>query len=112
MSLPYEVLPSFVDDANELPLDVRRAALELLLSIARTEVKGVALEYRPSVGDLSDCFKVYFDPDRGQEKPRYRLVYRMVGGRVEGLVLQGVAVGHRANLDVYVRAAGALGRHP
>ena len=112
MSLPYRVLPSFVSDANALPRPVRVAALELLGSLVRREVEGVPLEYRASVGDLSDCYKVYFDPDTRNEKPRFRLVYRWVGGRLEGMILEGVAVGRRADLDVYLRAAEALRRRP
>lgn len=112
MSLPYQVLPSFISGANALPYPVRVAALDLMASIERADVEGVPLEYRPSVGDLSDCFKLYFDPDPRNEKPRFRLVYRWIGGRLQGMILEGVAVGRRADLDVYLRAAEALGRRP
>lgn len=46
------------------------------------------------------------------EKPHFRLVYGWVGGRLEGMFLEGVAVGRRVDLDVYLRAAEAFGWHP
>ena len=62
-----------------------------------------------STGDLSDCRKVYFDVDNNQ-KPRYRLVYRLTPSEVRAVAVEAVAVGERLNLDAYVRAVRNLGR--
>src|SRR5674476_1357722 len=45
----------------------------------------------PSVGDLSDGRKVYFD-DQEDSTPRFRLVYRLLPNEVEAVA---VAVGRR-----------------
>lgn len=62
-------------------------------------------------GDLSDCRKIYFDTDNNQ-KPRYRLVYRLTPNEVRAVAVEAVAVGERRSLDAYVRAAKSLGRLP
>ena len=58
---------------------------------------------------LSDCFKLYFDPV-GRQKPRFRLVYRIVVGAAGEQRVQPVSVGRRGDLDAYLRAARNLGR--
>jgi len=67
------------------------------------------LENNPSTGDLSDCFKVYFD-ENDDQKPRYRLVYRHISDTVEAVSVEVVAVGQRRIMQVYVDAAKRLGR--
>ena len=62
-----------------------------------------------STGDLSDCFKLYFDPV-GRQKPRFRLVYRIVVGAAGEQGVQPVSVGRRGDFDAYLRAARNLGR--
>ena len=84
-------------------------AMMMLKSVAMGEVTGVELDARASTGDLTDCFKLYFDPVGGQ-KPRFRLVYRIVVEQGGDRCVQAVAVGRRGDLDAYLRAARNLGR--
>jgi hypothetical protein len=84
-------------------------ALTLLVEVSRGNLAGQRLEDLVSVGDLSDCRKIYFDLDNNQ-KPRYRLVYRLTPSEVRAVTVEAVAVGERLNLDAYFRAARNLGR--
>lgn len=82
---------------------------ELLVHIARGELSGRPLEAHGGTGNLSDCRKAYFDLDP-KVQPRFRLVYRLQPDEKSPARVQAVAVGYRANLDVYVRAARNLGK--
>ncbi|WP_054686773.1 hypothetical protein [Microbacterium sp. No. 7] len=84
-------------------------ALDMLVLVRDGKVRGVALGEHVQTGDLSDCYKLYFDPD-GSSKPRFRLVYRYTPDEVQAVALEAVAVGLRSQLDVYLRAAKRLGR--
>lgn len=102
----------FQADMDALPDDsTRRMALLIAQSVREGTVHGVPLDRRASTGDLSDCYKVYFDP-RGGIKPRYRLVYRLRSSGLQVVAVQPVAVGRREGLDAYLRAARNLGRDP
>lgn len=109
MTYDVTVLASFHSDLAALPLNAQKRAALVLTEIRDGDRVGQPLGDLPSVGDLSDCFKVYFDPDP-RVKPRYRLVYRLVNRKVSVVGVQAVAVGHRDRLDAYVRAAKNLGR--
>jgi mRNA interferase RelE/StbE len=80
----------------------------MLVLIRDGKVGGEPLDKR-AAGNLSDCYKFCFDPDGG-EKPRYRLVYRYTPDEVDAVAFEAVAVGERANLDVYEKAIARLGR--
>ncbi len=84
-------------------------ALDMLVLVRDGKVNGQALDARVSTGDLSDCYKLYFDTD-GSGKPRFRLVYRYTPTEVTAVALEAVAVGRRANLDACQRAIANLGR--
>jgi hypothetical protein len=103
------VLDGFKTDLAELPLEVQKAAALALVSVRDGERSGRLLDERASVGDLSDCYKLYFDPDP-HAKPRYRLVYRIVGNRVAALTVHAVSVGRREGMDAYLRAVKNLDR--
>ena len=85
--------------------------MQIVVDVSTSKLEGVPLEDHPSVGDLSDCRKVYFDED-DEGKPRFRLVYRLLPNEVEAIEVEAVAVavGRRAAMDAYVRAARRLGR--
>ncbi|MCL2780926.1 MAG: hypothetical protein FWD74_05455 [Actinomycetia bacterium] len=97
------------DDVVGLPtLNLRRRALRIVADLMSGASLGRPLEDRP-MGDLSDCFKVYFDDREG--RPRYRLVYRMVDDAIVVVtVVAVIAVGARDNLAVYREALRRLGR--
>ncbi|PRI11890.1 hypothetical protein B4915_05315 [Leucobacter massiliensis] len=86
-------------------------ALDMLAFIRDGRVHGEPLGQHVKTGDLSDCYKFYFDP-QGAGKPRYRLVYRYTPNEIEAIAVEAVAVGERSGLDVYLTAAERLGRTP
>lgn len=103
-------LPGFDTDIHALPsFAVQKMALDMLVLIREGKVRGVPLGKHVKTGDLSDCYKLYFDPD-GSDKPRFRLVYRYTPNEVQAVALEAVAVGARSGLEVYLRAAKRLGR--
>jgi len=105
-------LPGFDRDVYALPDQrTQKMALDMLVLIRNGKVHGEPLGAHVKTGDLSDCYKFYFDPD-GSGKPRFRLVYRYTPDEVTAVALEAVAVGQRSGLDVYLRAAGRLGRFP
>jgi hypothetical protein len=105
-------LPGFERDVYALPdMRTRKMALDMLAFLRDGRVQGVALGQHVKTGDLSDCYKFYFDP-QGTGKPRFRLVYRFTPNEIKAIALEAVAVGERADLDVYLRAADRLGRTP
>lgn len=109
--LKRKAQPGIQEDFDALPPSVREKAMQVFIDVSIGEVAGVPLGELASVGDLSDCFKVYFDVDPEIRQPRYRLVYRLLPeGAVEVVSAELVAVGRRAVLDAYVRAARRLGR--
>jgi hypothetical protein len=108
--LALRALPGFQADIDALPdLATRKMALDMLVLVRDGKTRGRPLDDRVSTGDLSDCYKLYFDPD-GSGKPRFRLVYRYTPTEVAAVAVEAVAVGRRADLDAYRRAITNLGR--
>jgi hypothetical protein len=108
--LALRALPGFQDDIYALRDGrTRKMALDMLVLVRDDKVRGVRLDARAATGDLSDCFKLYFDPD-GSQKPRFRLVYRYTPDEVQAVAIEAVAVGRRRGLEVYVTAAERIGR--
>lgn len=99
----------FQQDLLDLPMSVRKAAAQVLVDIVEGRLRGQLLEVHSATADLSDCRKVYFDPNP-QSRPRYRLVYLEASGKVTGISVVAVSVGQRAGLDAYTRAPKNLGR--
>ncbi len=108
--LALRALPGFRGDIDALPdLATRKMALDMLVLVRDGKVRGQPLDARIGTGDLSDCYKLYFDPD-GSGKPRFRLVYRYTPTEVTAVAVEAVAAGRRANLDASQRAVANLGR--
>lgn len=108
--LALRALPGFQADINALPdLATRKMTLDMLVLVRDGTVRGRPFDDRVSTGDLSDCYKLYFDPD-GSGKPRFRLVYRYTPTEVAAVAVEAVAVGRRADLDAYRRAIANLDR--
>jgi hypothetical protein len=102
----------FEADLFALPSrELMERVLTLLVEVSKGTLTGQPLEELVATGDLSDCRKIYFDVDNNQ-KPRYRLVYRLTPSEIRAVAVEAVAVGERRNLDAYVRAARNLGRLP
>lgn len=115
MALQLTKAQGFESDLFALPdRALMERALTLLVEVSKGNLTGQPLEELVATGDLSDCRKIYFDVDNNQ-KPRYRLVYRLTPNEVRAVAVDAVSVGERRNLDAYVRAARSLGhavRHP
>lgn len=86
-------------------------AIGLLVEVRNGKLRGNRLDQRVAIGDLSDCFKLYFDTDTSN-KPRSRLVYRLLPNEVSAVTVEAVGIGERANLAVYRAIAERLGRVP
>ncbi|MFT4156838.1 MAG: hypothetical protein QM630_02760 [Microbacterium sp.] len=84
-------------------------ALQPLALTRDGKVSGEPLGKHVRTGDLSDCYKFYFDPD-GSGKPRLRIVYRYTPNEVQAVALEDGAIGRRDDRDVYRIAAQRLGR--
>ncbi len=103
-------LPGVQDDFDKLPtFEVKKMALDMLVLIRDGKATGKSLGKHVRTGDLSDCYKFYFDPD-GSVKPQFRIVYRYTPDEVQAVALEAVAIGRRDDLDVYRIAAQRLGR--
>ena len=107
--LKRSILPGCKVEINALPDALKRRVVQIIMDVSNGTYEGRPLEDHPSVGDLSDCRKVYFD-DNDDDKPRYRLVYRLLPNELAAVEVQAVSVGRRAAMDAYVRAAQRLGR--
>lgn len=100
----------FLADIQSLPSDLQNVAFYLMDDLSRGRIKGKPLEAHPEIGDLSDCFKLYFDV-RKDMSPGFRLVYRQLNsGDIEGVSIEAIAVGRRQALEVYKVAVERLGR--
>lgn len=89
---------------------LKDVALVLIKNLSRGNLRGMPLENHPEVGDLSDCFKLYFDV-RKDMSPGYRLIYRQLNlGEIEGVSIEAIAVGRRQAFEVYKVAIERLGR--
>jgi hypothetical protein len=103
-------LPGFDTDVYALPnLATQKMALDMLVLLRDRKITGVALGTHFQTGDLSDCFKIYFDPD-GSQKPRYRLVFRYEPNQIQAISIEAVSVGERSELEAYKKAAERLNR--
>ena len=108
--LALTALPGFEADLLALPtIELQKMVLGLLVEVRNGTVHGVRLDSRVATGDLSDCFKMYFDTD-GTHKPRYRLVYRYQPDEVNAVSIEAVGVGERADLAVYRTISARLKR--
>ncbi|WP_091471019.1 hypothetical protein [Paenarthrobacter nitroguajacolicus] len=107
-------LDGFRDDIKTLVRQGQAMALQLLVDVSQGKTTGLPLDDNAKTGDLSDCFKIYFDHDPAFTQPnemRFRLVYRLLeDGKVQAATVEAVAVGPRRDLEAYRRAAKNLGR--
>ena len=108
--LPRQYHVKFADDVKALPTrNLQRRALQIITDVSKGILEGKLLEEHPAVGDLGDCRKIYFD-EHDDIAPRYRLVYRLLPNEVQAVCVEGITVGQRKALAVYVEAARRLNR--
>ena len=89
--LKLGALPQVAGDINALPTKkLKEIALQRISDVVNGRLRGARLEDMSRTGDLTDCFKLYFDETGGPD-PAYRVVYReLAEGAVE--VVEVVAV--------------------
>lgn len=118
----YEHEEGPLHDLQQLPSDeARKVALWWLKRVERNPRLGLLLQWQQSTGDLSDCRKIYFEerdepwnvavsPKRsaGEERARFRIVYRLRPSEARPEYAEVVAIGPKRY--VYVSAARRLGR--
>ena len=93
-------------DLTQLVSDeLRTIALRIIADLGGRPYQGRSLR-----GGLGDCRKVYFDVEGVSERPSFRVVYRLIPDERNPTEVDVIAVGPRANLDVYRRVRGRLGR--
>lgn len=102
MSAEVKLDPEIQSDLGSLSRPVLEEAFSLMVKLKRTPYLGQPLGDHPEIGDLSDCYKLYFD------EARHRIIYQVeTPSRIRI-----IAVGRRASLGVYRAAARRLGRTP
>lgn len=101
--------------------NLQRIALQWMQRLRRTPRLGRHLTWRPG-GDLRDCRKIYFDEDdtpleqnfmpakRVADRPRYRIVYRLLPGEEKATHAQILGVGPKRDRGggIYPRVARRL----
>jgi hypothetical protein len=100
---------------------LQKVALQWMQRLRRTPTLGAHLEWRPG-GDLRECRKIYFDEDdtplelsfmpaeRVADRPRYRIVYRLLPGEENATHAQILGVGPKRASEggIYPRVAHRL----
>lgn len=102
-----ELLEDTVAETNALELDVRREVAKLVVGLHSDPYRGDLMDERPP-RILRGCRKVRFDLPGRSGKPRFRLVYRNEpeDGAVARVCV--LAIGPRADMVAYARAASRL----
>jgi hypothetical protein len=91
-------------DLTQLPTqNLFNLAMNAIQKLSRGEVRGTRLRIHSEIGDLSQCFKLYFDESR-DVSPRYRIVFKYIPNPARPLILMIIAVGKRENYEVYLAA--------
>lgn len=105
----FQLLEETVAETNTLDLDVRREVARLVVELHTDPYRGDLMDDRPPK-ILRGCRKIRFDLPDWNGKPRFRLVYRNEpnDGAVGNLCV--IAIGRRADMAVYARAASRLAK--
>jgi hypothetical protein len=97
-------------DFSALPNEALRfEALRYLTRLKKHPYLGTPLRDHPTMGDLSDCRKIYFD-ERDDTPPRWRIVYRLIPKNAQPTRVEIISIGRRASAAAYLIAARRLGR--
>jgi len=107
--VPVKLGPDQRADYAALPTEALRVeALRYLVRLKTHPLLGKRLENLPTIGDLSDCRKIYFDERPGP--PRWRIVYRATPNDATARSVEILSIRRRAHADAYVAAVQRLGR--
>jgi hypothetical protein len=102
-----ELLEETIGETNALDPEIRREVAKLVVRLASDPYVGELMDDRPPK-ILRGCRKIRFDLEDWDEKPRFRIVYRNEpeDGAVGKVCV--LAVGQRAEMMAYARAATRL----
>lgn len=110
MSVEVTVGPAARADYAALPTDaLRMESLRYLARLKTSPFLGLRLTDHPTLGDLSDCRKIYLD-EQHDVSPRYRIVYQLQPDEMNPRVADIVCIGRRVNAEVYLESLSRLGR--
>jgi hypothetical protein len=89
-------------------INLQDSALEeisytLVEQLSTGSIRGQRLKNHAEIGDLSSCFKLYFDIN-SEMSPRYRIVYTYKPSAFNPEELVVLAIGMRKGFDVYREA--------
>lgn len=107
--LPPYLLIEYINSDAEIDFEklptrqLAYVATERIKSLAYGEIRGTRLSNLPEIGDLSECFKLYFDESRNIS-PRYRIVFKYIPNSKSPSILLIIAIGKRENYEVYLTA--------
>ena len=108
--LPVHIGSDQRADFAALPTErLRLVAFQRLARLKKQLLYGKPLRDHPTMGDLSDCRKVFFD-EAEDMPPRYRIVYRVLPDEAAPRSVDVLSIGRRAYAEAYVLAARRLGR--
>ena len=105
MPIEAKARPEVSQDMQNLASDdLRREALQYMVALRTKPKLGKKLDKHVATGDLSDCWKVFFD------NANHRIVYRLLPDEKKPTLIDIIVVGPRHNMDVYKEAVRRLGR--
>ncbi len=108
MSVDVVVWPQVSDDFRALPSDTLRwEALRYIVRLADEPFLGRPLRDHPTLGDLSDCRKIFLDESHDVD-PRWRIIYRLVPNSQAPETAEVIIIGPRDQGVVYEGAAQRL----
>jgi mRNA-degrading endonuclease RelE of RelBE toxin-antitoxin system len=91
-------------DLGALTPTLLREAYAEIVSLKSWPLKGQRLQGHPETGDLTGCRKLYFN------EGRHRVIYEVLPDEQNPQIVRIIAVGRRANMQVYRVAVTRLGR--
>lgn len=107
MTLDVTIQREAHDDIGRLPSSALiNEAYTLIVGLKTNPMAGKQLGAHAAVGDLTGYRKMYFDGTR------HRIIYGLEPDETNPKLARVIAVGKRANLEVYHDAARRLGRTP
>lgn len=102
-----ELLEETLAETNQLDEDVRREVAKLVVELHSNPYRGDLMDDRPPKV-LEGCRKIRFDLPDWNDRPRFRLVYRNEPEDGAAGCICVLAIGKRADMIAYVRAAARL----
>jgi len=103
MAYKVEFIPEAGEDYEALDSSLKKAAAKKITALSENPFLGNPLGNKLGI-DLTGFYKLYFD------KKRYRIVYRLVGERIE--IIEIFGIGKRDKEEIYKLVARRLKKFP